>query len=116
MALNFWLYPDTNQNSLKGTDTFDEETQQWIPDIDNPAVLPRDYILEMLQSNKIARMGYNDLRNEPIWTEAEIARLDSIASFTATIAVDNQVDSDIFQSRMNRSPIYTTGRRGGGNF
>jgi len=115
MALNFWLLPDTGENMLKGTDTYDEEIQEWVPDVDNPAKLPRDYITDMLLTNPIARLGYNDLRNTPIWTEGEIARLDAIAGYCGTIPVDNQVDSDRFQARFNRGPIYTTGPRGGGN-
>ena len=111
---NFWIAEDTGQNTLRGIEVWDENLQMLVPDLENPAVLPSDYIVEFLRMNKFARLSFNDLRQQVTdWTPEEITRLDSIAADAEYTLEDYQTRDDNFMSRQNTPGIYTAGPKGG---
>lgn len=111
---NFWIAEDTGQNTLRGLEVWDENLQMLVPDIDYPAVLPSDYIVEFLRMNKFARLSFNDLRQQVTdWTPEEIARLDAIAKDSEYMLEDYQNVDDRFMARQNTAGIYTAGPNGG---
>ena len=111
---NFWIAEDTGQNTLRGVEIWDENLQMMIPDPDNPAVLPSDYIVEFLRTNKYARLSFNDIRQQVSdWTPGEIERLDLIAQTSEYLTFDYQNETDRFMAGQNVVGIYTAGPNGG---
>lgn len=111
---NFWIADDTGQNTLKGVEVWDDQLQTLVPDPDNPAVLPSDYIVSFLRTNKFARLSFNDLRDQVTdWTPAEILRLDAIARDSEYMTFDYQNEDDRFMAGQNVVGIYTAGPKGG---
>ena len=110
---NFWIASDTGENMLRGVEVYDPNLNTMVPDPDNPAKLPSDYIIEFLRTNQVARMGFNDLYPRVNWTPAELERLDMIQQNAATTLEDYQQVDDTFMRRQNVAGIYTTGPNGG---
>ena len=111
---NFWIAEDTGQNTLRGIEVFDADMGMLVPDPEHPAVLPFDYIVDFLRTNKYARLSFNDLRHRVQWTPEEIERLDLI-EITAggLMTADYQNVDDRFMARQNTAGIYTAGPNGG---
>jgi len=111
---NFWIAEDTGQNTLRGVEVYDADRNMLVPDPDNPAVLPSDYIIEFLRMNKFARLSFNDLRQQVTdWTPGEIERLDAIAADSEYTLEDYQTLDDNFMARQNTAGVYTAGPKGG---
>lgn len=111
---NFWIAEDTGQNTLKGVEIWNPDLQMMVPDPENPAVLPSDYIVDFLRTNKYARLSFNDIRQQVTdWTPDEIVRLDAIAADADYTLEDYQTLDDNFMTRQNTAGIYTAGPNGG---
>lgn len=110
---NFWIAEDTGQNTLRGVEVWSDHLQMLVPDPANPAVLPTDYIVDFLRTNKFARLSFNDLRNSVQWTPEELERLDLIEITASTLTPDYQNVDDRFMARQNTAGIYTVGPNGG---
>ena len=117
---NWWITDDSQMNMLRGVDEWDELEYRWKPiagdGTDIGCRLPRSFIIQFLRENKLARLGFNNLRYTGTvdWTDREIARLDEIEQTARLMEPDYQSREDAFQKSMNRGPIYTTGPKGGG--
>jgi len=111
---NFWIAQDTGQNTLRGVEVYNAELNQMVPCPCNPAVLPSEFIIDFLRTNKFARLSFNDLRQQVTdWTDEEIQRLDLIAQTAEYMTFDYQNENDRFQARQNTAGIYTAGPNGG---
>jgi len=97
-----WWDSDTGQNMLAGVEG----------DVDNPPLLPSDYIIAFLQKIPAARSSLKRMVGNML-PEEQDRLLSLLATAEANPVVDPTMLADQFQLDWNRQGVLTTGRYGG---
>lgn len=101
---NFWILPESGDNLLKGC----------LCDPDNPIRLQDCFIIHAIQHSQLARDDFDKLCNSLFPCERErfefLFRDNPMLSRKVVCQTDSE---DMFQRRMNKIPVYTSGVRGG---
>ena len=96
-----WWINDVGQNTLKGVHG----------DVDNPPLLPDDYIFTFPRNIPEARASFDRLY--PTMLPEERERLDPISEGARFVQPDIKATEDAFQRSQNAVGIFTTGPNGG---